>query len=92
MVAVGRGVTPRSDKVLEQVLSGTADRNIPFLALRNLLLKMGFRERVRGSHHMFVRPGIEDMINLQREGHHAKGYQVGQVRRFFWRHGLRSIE
>jgi len=41
---------------------------------------LGFAERVRGSHHVFVRSGIQDMINLQREGRLAKPYQVRQVR------------
>jgi len=56
-------------KILERVLGGRADANIRFDDLRNLLLRLGFDERSRGSHHVFVREGIEDMINLQREGH-----------------------
>jgi virulence-associated protein VapD len=60
---------------LEQVLSGTSDANVGFEDLRNLLIKLGFRERTRGSHHIFRRTGIEEMINLQREGAKAKQYQ-----------------
>jgi hypothetical protein len=79
----------RPDKLLERILSGKSDRNIPFMALRNLLLRMGFRERVAGSHHLFDLPGIEDKINLQRDGHEAKAYQVRQVRRILWKHWKR---
>jgi hypothetical protein len=82
----------RRDKLLDRILTGTSDRNIPFLGLRNLLLRMGFHERVQGRHHMFERPGIEGMINLQREGHQAKGYQVRQVRKVILKHRLRMDE
>jgi predicted RNA binding protein YcfA (HicA-like mRNA interferase family) len=82
----------RRDKILDKVLSGHSDRNIPFLGLRNLLLRLGFEERIHGSHHVFVRPGIEGRINLQREGHQAKGYQVRQIRGVIVRYGLRIDE
>ena len=36
--------------------------------------------RVRGSHHIFRKAGVEEKINLQREGSEAKPYQVRQVR------------
>lgn len=77
------------DKLLQRILGGRSDRNIPFLGLRNLLLRMGFRERVAGSHHLFDMPGIEDTINLQRDGHEAKAYQVRQVRKIIWKHWKR---
>ncbi len=70
----------RYEKTLAQVLGGTADANVGFEDLRNLLINLGFAERSRGSHHIFRRAGIEEMINLQREGAHAKSYQVKQVR------------
>ena len=70
----------RPEKTLEQVLGGRSDANIGFEDLRNLLIHLGFRERTRGSHHIFRRAGIEEMINLQREGSNAKQYQVRQVR------------
>lgn len=48
-----------------------------------MLRGMGFNERIRGSPHMFRKQGqgqgIEEMINLQRDGNHAKGYQVRGV-------------
>ena len=68
------------DKLLSQILRGTSDANIAFNDLRHLLTKMGFEERVRGSHHMFRKAGIVEKINLQREGSKAKVYQVRQVR------------
>jgi predicted RNA binding protein YcfA (HicA-like mRNA interferase family) len=82
----------RRDKLLEKILSGTADRNIPFMGMRHLLLRLGFQERVQGSHHIFKRAGVRDIINLQRDGHLVKGYQVRQVRRSLREHGLWSVE
>ena len=66
---------------MARVLSGTADRNIRFADLRGLLLALGFDERVRGSHHIYTRTAVVEIINLQpRDGGMAKPYQVRQVR------------
>ncbi|MCY4581747.1 MAG: type II toxin-antitoxin system HicA family toxin [Chloroflexi bacterium] len=64
----------------QRILSGRADANIRFDDLRRLLLRLGFVERGRGSHHTFRREGVRERINLQRDGSHAKPYQVRQVR------------
>ena len=70
----------RAEKTLAQVLSRTADANVDFDDLRHLLANLGFLERIRGSHHIFRRAGVADMVNLQRDGANAKPYQVRQVR------------
>ena len=41
-----------------------------------------------GSHHVFHRSGIEEMLNLQRDGNKGKPYQVRQVRSVLLRHRL----
>lgn len=68
------------DRVLQRVISGVSDANIRFEDLCQLLMGLGFEMRVRGSHHVFRKSGVEDKINLQREGSDAKPYQVRQVR------------
>lgn len=70
----------RLDKVLEQILRGTSDANIAFNELCQLLIKLGFDERVRGGHHIFTREAVREIINLQPKGAKAKPYQVKQVR------------
>jgi predicted RNA binding protein YcfA (HicA-like mRNA interferase family) len=45
-----------------------------------LLERLGFEKRVRGSHDLFRKSGVEEKINLQRAGTNAKPYQVKQVR------------
>jgi hypothetical protein len=49
---------------------------------------LGFDERVRSSHHIFTREGVEEILNLQPIGSKAKVYQVKQVRGVILKHGL----
>ncbi len=70
----------RPTKTLERVLRGNADANIAFDDLCSLLRHLGFDERVKGSHHIFTRDGIDEILNLQPKGGKAKAYQVAQVR------------
>lgn len=78
------------DKLLFQILEGTSDANISFDDLCHLLCRLGFEERTRGSHHIFRKQGIEEKVNLQREGSKAKVYQVRQVRSIILKYRLRS--
>ena len=78
----------RSERILKNVLAGGSDANVRFDDLRNLLFASGFEQRTRGSHHLFSRSGVAERINLQRDGKHAKAYQVRQVRRILLRYGL----
>ena len=68
------------DKLLVKILLGTADANIPFEPLCQLLRNLGFEERIRGSHHIFSKTEIEEILNLQPKQGKAKAYQVKQVR------------
>jgi len=44
--------------------------------------------RVRGSHHIFFKGGIEEILNLQPKGTNAKTYQVKQVRNVILKYKL----
>jgi hypothetical protein len=70
----------RHEKLLVQILRGASDANVPFEGLCQLLTHMGFAERIKGGHHIFVREGVEEILNLQPLGSKAKAYQVRQVR------------
>ena len=70
----------KHDKLLDKILRGTSDANIPFDGLCQLLRRLGFICRVKGSHHIFHRDGVEEILNLQPRGASAKPYQVKQVR------------
>ncbi|MFA7420732.1 MAG: type II toxin-antitoxin system HicA family toxin [Melioribacteraceae bacterium] len=70
----------RHEKALSQVLRGTSDNNILFEDLVSLLSFFGFEQRIKGSHHIFWKEGIAEILNLQPIGSKAKAYQVKQVR------------
>jgi len=53
-----------------------------------MLLHLGFEERIRGSHHLYRKEGIEEKINVQRDGNKAKPYQVRQVREIILKYHL----
>ena len=78
----------RDDHLREKILSGRSDANIRFEDLRSFLLRLGFAERTRGSHYMFRREGVRELINLQRQGSQAKPYQVRQVRQAILKYHL----
>ena len=80
------------DKLLLRILRGTSDANILFDDLCQLLHHLGFDERVRGSHHIFRKAGIEEKLNLQRDDGQAKVYQVHQVRNVILKYGLGGNE
>jgi predicted RNA binding protein YcfA (HicA-like mRNA interferase family) len=61
-------------------LSGTSDKNFDFKEIVSLLERLGFSLRVKGSHHIFFKEGIDEIINLQPSNNKAKAYQVKQVR------------
>ena len=70
----------KAEALVDRVVRGTSDANIDFDELRGLLRQLGFAERSKGSHFIYRQAGIEERVNLQRDGRHAKPYQVRQVR------------
>ena len=79
------------EKVRDRVLSGQSDANIPFKQLCNVLIRLGFSERITGSHHTFTRDDIPDIVVLQPSKGEAtaKRYQVKQVREVLLKYSLR---
>ena len=75
-------------KLIEKILSGRADANFDFDDLCRVLISLGFVERIKGSHHIFVKVGVEEIINIQSRRSQAKPYQVKQVRNVILRHRL----
>ena len=75
-------------RLLLKVLNGASDANIRFSELCLLLNDLGFQERVRGSHRIFTRDGVEEILNLQPRSSMAKLYQVRQVRNVIVRYKL----
>lgn len=88
IVHIADELMPSHNKVLDKILRGTSDSNIRFDDLRSLLRGLGFDERIQGSHHIFTRNGIEEIVNIQPKGGNAKPYQVKQVRNLILKYGL----
>jgi len=80
----------RWEQLLDRILRGRSDANIPFADLCELLRRLGFDERIRGDHHIFTRAGVEEILNPQPKGAKAKPYQVEQVRAAVVRYRLRG--
>ena len=78
----------RHQRLLQTILGGRSDANIRFADLRSLMQHLGFKERIRGSHHVYRKEGIAEKVNLQRDNSKAKPYQVRQVRRLILKHRL----
>lgn len=77
-------------KNLQKLLSGEADQSFRFDELFSLLRSLRFELRRRtGSHHIFVRADLPEIINLQpRKSGDAKPYQVRQVRAIILKYRL----
>jgi predicted RNA binding protein YcfA (HicA-like mRNA interferase family) len=68
-------------KLILKLMQGHSDRNVDFDELRKFMKRLGFDERIKGSHHIFFKHDVEEIINLQPDtGSKAKPYQVKQVR------------
>ena len=72
------------EKLIAKLLAGHSDANFDFDDIVRILLWHNFIERNgKGSHRVFFKKGINDMVNLQpAKGNKAKPYQVKQVREF----------
>ena len=78
-------------KILFKVLRGVSDANIAFNDLLALLHYLGFTERIRGSHHIFSKNDIEEILNIQPHGNKSKPYQVKQVRNIILKYKLGNL-
>jgi len=75
-------------KLFANILSGRKAQSVKFNELTHLLLAMGFNERIKGSHHIYYRQDIEEILNLQPIGSQAKAYQVKQIRNIILKYHL----
>ena len=78
------------DKLLFSLLNGQSDTNFSFSDLVKVLLKLNFAQRIKGSHHIYSKIGVEEILNLQSLGAMAKPYQVKQVREVIVKYGLKA--
>jgi len=71
----------RAEKLAAKILNGRSDKNFTF---RRPLLRFGtssFQLRSgRGSHRIYYKEGVVEIVNVQLRNGKAKPYQVKQVR------------
>ena len=70
-------------------MSRYSGNNIEFFDLLNVLKHLGFTLRIRGSHHILFKDGIDEILNLQPNNNNAKSYQVKQVRNLILKYQLK---
>jgi hypothetical protein len=80
------------EKLYEHILMRRSDTNVPFETLCLLLKRLGFDERIKGSHHIFTRDGVDEIINLQPKDGNGKPYQIKQVRNLILKYNIRIEE
>ena len=81
-----------SRRLCARILRGEVG-NVAFGDLVQLLLDLDFRETSgRGSHRVFARAGVIELVNLQVEKGDAKLYQVRQVANLIRRYNLKLKE
>jgi predicted RNA binding protein YcfA (HicA-like mRNA interferase family) len=74
-------------KLLERTLTGS--KNVRFDEMVSLVEAFGFHlSRISGSHHIFVHPDVQELVNLQDVGGKAKPYQIRQFLRLVERSNL----
>ena len=78
----------KKQKLLAKIL--TRSKNIDFDEMVTLVESFGFRlSRVNGSHHIFERDGVPELINLQEVRGMAKPYQIRQFLKIVERYNLK---
>jgi len=74
-------------RLLQKVL--TNSRNISFDELASLIEAFGFRlDRTSGSHHIYKKTGIRELVNIQDVKGKAKPYQIRQFLTIIERYNL----
>ena len=77
----------KNEKTLQKILGGS--KNIRFEEMVALVESFGFRlSRIKGSHRIFVRDGITELVNLQEVDGEAKPYQIKQFLRLVEKYNL----
>ena len=76
------------EKNILLLLSGSSDANFKFKDIQNILNNLGFENRIKGSHHIYYKNGIDEIFNIQPDGAMAKSYQVKQIRNIILKYKL----
>lgn len=76
------------EKLLFKLLGGKSDNNFTFDEICNLLERLEFEYRIKGSHFIYYKNGINEIVNIQNLNGKAKAYQVKQIRNIIIKYKL----
>lgn len=77
----------KKQKLLKKILA--SQQNVRFGEMVSLIEAFGFQlNRVSGSHHIFVHPSLNELVNLQNVNGRAKPYQIKQFLRLIEKYDL----
>lgn len=78
------------EKFLMKILDGRHDKSLTFRELQNAVEAAGFiLDHVTGDHHIYIKDGIPEIINLQPgKSGNAKPYQIKQAREIITKYHL----
>jgi predicted RNA binding protein YcfA (HicA-like mRNA interferase family) len=69
----------RAERLAAKILSGKSDKNFAFNDLCYILERAGFQARSgKGSHRIYYKKGVAEIVNVQPRNGKAKPYQVKQ--------------
>jgi predicted RNA binding protein YcfA (HicA-like mRNA interferase family) len=78
----------KNRRLLKKLLVSPA--NARFEDIVRLVKAFGFRlSRISGSHHVFVHPSVDELVNFQEVHGEAKPYQIRQFLRIVEKYNLR---
>lgn len=81
----------KKHKLFLKLLSGS--KNISFAEAAACITAFGFKlSRVKGSHHIFVHPEVNELINLQNVDGKAKPYHLRQFLQLVEQYNLQMEE
>ncbi len=80
-------------KLLFNRIRSGAVKNVSFGDMKSLIEAFGFQlDRKEGSHHIFIKSGIREILNLQVVQGQAKPYQIKQFLKVVDKYGLKLVD
>ena len=79
----------QSREAAAKILSGRLDQSFSFDELCYVIERAGFQQRPgKGSHRIYYKEGVVEIVNVQPRDGKAKPYQVKQVRELLLKYNI----
>ena len=74
------------DKLIQKILD---DKQVSYKEAEKVLLSMGFKVKITGSHHVFRKPGTSYNVSLKKRSK-LLSYQIKMLRKMLINHGYEN--